>query len=184
MGANYAWYFLLTWLPSYLVAERDFDLKTMGLFGAFPFLVMIVPSLGGGILADRLIAKGKSPVRVRRTFLSVGLLLTAVLLPLTVIDNIYFGLTSLYLACFSLGIYASNLFALTQSLAGAEASGRWTGLQNACGNIPGFIAPWLTGWIVETTGYYFWAFVGAGVSCLIGAFCFHFLVRESDRVAT
>ncbi len=182
MGANYAWYFLLTWLPSYLVAERHFNLKSMGLFGAFPFLVMVIPSLGGGVLADWLIAKGRSPVRVRRGFLALGLLLTSILLPLTVVARLEVGLAALYCACFTLGVYASNLFALTQSLAGPEASGRWTGLQNACGNIPGFIAPWVTGWIVQTTGHYYAAFIAAGVSCLIGAACFGLLVRESDRL--
>ena len=184
MGANYAWYFLLTWLPSYLVQERNFDLKSMGLFGSFPYLIMVVPSLGGGLLADWLIARGGSPVRVRRGFLTLGLFLTAILLPLTVVARIELGLVALYCACFTLGIYASNLFALTQSLAGPEASGRWTGLQNACGNIPGFIAPWVTGWIVHTTGHYFAAFVAAGISCLIGSACFGLLVRESDRLPT
>ena len=182
MGANYAWYFLLTWLPSYLVAERGFNLKEMGVFGAFPFLIMVIPSLGGGVLADRLISKGGSPVRVRRSFLAIGLLLTAILLPFTVVDNIVLGLIALYCACFTLGVYASNLFALTQSLAGPEASGRWTGLQNACGNIPGFVAPAVTGWIVHSTGSYFAAFIAAGISCLIGAACFGLLVRESDRL--
>jgi MFS family permease len=182
MGANYAWYFLLTWLPSYLVSERGFDLRSMGILGAFPFLVMVIPSLGGGVLADRLIAGGRSPVGVRRGFLTVGLLLTAILLPLTVVARIEWGLAALYCACFTLGVYASNLFALTQSLAGPQASGLWTGLQNACGNIPGFVAPAVTGWIVYTTGRYVAAFIAAGISCLIGAACFGLLVRESDKL--
>jgi MFS family permease len=183
MGANYAWYFLLTWLPSYLVSERSFSLKSMGVIGSFPFLVMVVPSLGGGVLADRLVSGGGSPVRVRKAFLALGLLLTAVLLPLTVVSRIELALAALYAACFTLGVYASNLFALTQSLAGPGASGRWTGLQNACGNVPGVIAPWVTGWIVETTGRYSAAFVAAGISCLVGSACFGLLVRESDRLS-
>jgi nitrate/nitrite transporter NarK len=183
MGANYAWYFLLTWLPSYLVSERSFSLKSMGVIGSFPFLVMVVPSRGGGVLADRLVSGGGSPVRVRKAFLALGLLLTAVLLPLTVVSRIELALAALYAACFTLGVYASNLFALTQSLAGPGASGRWTGLQNACGNVPGVIAPWVTGWIVETTGRYSAAFVAAGISCLVGSACFGLLVRESDRLS-
>jgi MFS family permease len=182
MGANYAWYFLLTWLPSYLVDERGFSLKSMGLIGSFPFLVMVVPSLGGGVLADRWVSRGRSPVRVRKAFLATGLLLTAILLPLTIVPRIELALAALFTACFALGVYASNLFALTQSLAGPEASGRWTGLQNACGNIPGMVAPWVTGWIVQTTGRYSAAFVAAGISCLIGSACFGLLVRESDRL--
>ena len=182
MGANYAWYFLLTWLPSYLVNERHFSLKSMGLIGAYPFLIMVIPSLGGGILADWLISRGGSPVKVRKNFLVVGLLLSAVLLPLTVVSNLTFALTALFAACITHGVYASNLFALTQALAGPGASGRWTGLQNACGNIPGFVAPFVTGWIVQSTGHYFAAFIAAGISYLIGAACFGLLVRERDRI--
>jgi nitrate/nitrite transporter NarK len=55
-------------------------------------------------------------------------------------------------------------------------------LQNACGNIPGFVAPWLTGWIVQTTGHYYFAFIAAGGACLFGSACFGLLVRESDRL--
>jgi MFS family permease len=182
MGANYAWYFLLTWLPSYLVNERGFSLESMGIIGSFPFLIMVIPSLGCGILADWLVSRGGSPIRVRRRFLSLGLLLTAVLLPLTLIPNVAFGVSALFAASFTLGIYASNLFALTQALAGPEAAGRWTGLQNACGNIPGVVAPFVTGWIVERTGEYFLAFIGAGVACLIGSASFRFLVREGDEL--
>lgn len=182
MGANYAWYFLLTWLPSYLMDERGFSLESMGIIGSFPFLIMVIPSLGGGLLADRLISGGRSAVRVRKTFLATGLFLTSILLPLTLIPRVEFGVASLFAASFTLGIYASNLFALTQSLAGAEAAGRWTGLQNACGNIPGIIAPFVTGWIVATTGQYFAAFIAAGIALLIGAACFAFLVREGDQL--
>ncbi len=176
MGANYAWYFLLTWLPSYLVDERHFSLKSMGVIGSFPYLIMVVPSLGGGMVADWLIGQGRSPVRVRKAFLTIGLLLTALLLPLTVTPHIGFALGALFTSCFTLGIYASNLHALTQTLAGPAASGRWTGLQNACGNIPGMVAPWVTGWLVQVTGHYQAAFVLAGVSCLAGAACFGLLI--------
>jgi MFS family permease len=182
MGANYAWYFVLTWLPSYLVNERHFSLKSMGVIGAYPFLIMVLPSLGGGILADRLIARGASPVGTRQRFLVTGLILTSVLLPLTVVSDLHWALAALFTSCFTLGVYASNLHALTQALAGPAAAGRWTGLQNACGNIPGFVAPVVTGWIVASTGRFFAAFIAAGVACLIGAICFGLLVTEESEI--
>jgi len=82
------------------------------------------------------------------------------------------------MACLTFGIYASNLFSLTQTLAGPEASGRWTGLQNACGNLAGIVSPILTGWIVGKTGEFAFAFVAAGIACLAGAASFGLLVRE------
>ena len=179
-GANYAWYFLLSWLPSYLVSERHFSLNSMAIWAAAPYLLMVVSSVGGGVLADRLISRGGSAVRVRRGFLTTGLLLTSVLLPTVLISRIEWALAGLLLACFAFGIYASNLWSLSQTLAGTEAAGRWTGIQNACGNLAGVVAPALTGWIVARTGQFAIAFVAASVACLLGSASFGFLVRASD----
>lgn len=185
-GANYAWYFLLSWLPSYLVRERHFSLSSVALWGALPYVFMAVSSISGGILADHWISRGASPVRVRRGFLVTGLVMTALLLPSVLLPRIEFAVGGLFMACLSFGIYASNLFSLTQTLAGPEAAGRWTGLQNACGNLAGIASPLLTGWIVTRTGKFEIAFVAAGIACLLGACSFGFLIRvpnESSKSA-
>lgn len=55
-GANYAWYFVLSWLPSYLVQERKLTMGSVAIWGALPYLFMAVSSVAGGYLADRWIA--------------------------------------------------------------------------------------------------------------------------------
>jgi sugar phosphate permease len=69
---------------------------------------------------------------------------------------------------------------MTQILAGPHTAGRWTGLQNFCGNIAGMIAPALVGIIVERTGGFFWAFAMTSAVSLLGAAGYIFIV---DRVA-
>jgi MFS family permease len=179
-GANYAWYFLLSWLPSYLVKERHFSLSAMAVWAAAPYFLMALTSMAGGILADRLIVRGASAVRVRQAFVCAGLLLTALLLPTVLIPRIEWALTGLMVACFVYGIYASNLWALSQTLAGATAAGRWTGFQNACANVAGVVAAMLTGFIVARTGQFALAFMGASFACLFGAASYWFFVRPSD----
>ena len=179
-GANYAWYFLLSWLPSYLVRERHFSLNSVAIWGAMPYLLMAASSVTGGVLADRWISRGAPAVRVRKGFLVTGLAMTAFLLPTVLLPRIEFAIAGLFLSCCAFGVYASNLFSLTQTLAGPEAAGRWTGLQNAVGNLGGVISPALTGWIVGRTGAFSVAFLAAGVACLLGASSFWFLVRERD----
>ena len=56
------------------------------------------------------------------------------------------------------GISASNTWAITQTLAGPQAAGKWTGLQNFLGNLAGWIAPVVTGFVVDKTGRFFWGF--------------------------
>jgi MFS family permease len=177
---NYAWYFLLSWLPSYLVKERQFSMDSLSLGGALPFFLMALTSIGGGILSDRWISRGASPVRVRRGFLVVGLLMTAVFLPTVLLPRIEWALAGLFLSCLSLGVYASNLWPLTQTLAGPMAAARWTGFQNAFGNIAGIVSPIVTGWIVGYTGRYAFAFLAASLACIAGAASFGLLVRDSD----
>lgn len=175
-GANYSWYFLLTWLPTYLVKERHCSFGSLAFLGTMPFLLMVVSSLGCGLLADRLISKGRAAVKVRKGFLVAGLVLTAAFMWGVLAPQGELALASLMMACFTFGIYASNLYALTQALAGAGAAGRWTGLQNACGNLAGIASPIITGWIVQRTGSFAMAFVGAGIACLAGAASFGLLV--------
>ena len=65
---GYVWYFLLSWLPYYLVMERHFSIRSMALFGALPFCGSALSSLVSGWASDRLIARGASVTRVRKSF--------------------------------------------------------------------------------------------------------------------
>ena len=64
---GYAWYFLLSWLPSYLVMERHFGMRTMAVLGSLPYWAVAVSALVCGWLSDRWIARGASVTRVRKT---------------------------------------------------------------------------------------------------------------------
>jgi MFS transporter, ACS family, D-galactonate transporter len=89
----------------------------------------------------------------------------------------------LTMACLAFGIYTSNLFAITQSLAGPRAAGKWTSFQNGFGNLAGVLAPWLTGVVVDTTGEFYLAFVLAAGFSLAGAGMFVFGVGPIERVS-
>jgi MFS family permease len=51
-GTIYGWYFYLTWLPTYLLEARHFDLKATGWLSAGPLVGIAVGVLVGGILGD------------------------------------------------------------------------------------------------------------------------------------
>jgi MFS family permease len=82
----------------------------------------------------------------------------------------------LFVTCAGAGLCTSNLWAITQTIAGPLAAGKWTGLQNFVGNFAGIVSPALTGFVVQRTGHFFWAFaVTAGV-LLAGALSWAFVV--------
>lgn len=176
---GYVWYFLLSWLPSYLVKERGFSMQTMAVLGSVPFWGMAGATLAGGWASDAWIRAGGNPTRVRKTFLVGGLLLCgATMLPAVLVSDARWSVGWLTAACLSLGIYTSNVWVVTQTLAGPVAAGRWSGIQNAIGNLGGVVSPVVTGWIVSVTGSFVLAFVGASVVLLGGAGCYLFLLGE------
>lgn len=81
-------------------------------------------------------------------------------------------------ACVALGMFSSNVWAITQTLAGPLAAGKWTGIQNAIGNLGGVVSPLLTGWIVSLTGSFLLAFLAAAAVLLLGTVAYLSLIGE------
>jgi MFS family permease len=83
------------------------------------------------------------------------------------------------LAC---GFNGPTIYVFAQTLAGAAVAGRWTGLQNAIGNLAGVIVAPLTGLVVDRTGQFWWAFVLAATVTLLGGASWVFLTGPLARV--
>jgi MFS family permease len=170
---NYAYFFLATWLPSYLVRERHFSMTAMAYVGALPFAATTVASLVAGRVSDARIRAGRDPGRTRRRIVVAGLLVAAAGLPAAALArDEAVALSVLTVAFAGIGVFTSNLWAITQTMAGPRAAGAWTGLQNAFGNVGGALAPLVTGFIVARTGSFVAAFVLAGVALLGAAACY------------
>jgi cyanate permease len=129
-----------------------------------------------------LIARGGTPTRIRKTFVGTGLVLSTIILPVCIVRDERVAITLLILACVSFGLYTANLFAITQTLAGPRAAGKWTGMQNGFGNLAGVAAPWFTGWVVQETGQFYWAFVVAAAVVLTAAAMFVFGIGRIEQV--
>lgn len=174
---NYTWYFLVTWLPTYLVEGRGFSKERMAVMASVPFFAIAATSALSGFIADRLIASGVSVTVSRKSFICSGLVLSGGLLYAA--SQAANSDTALYLivaGCGALGMTSANHWAVTQTLAGRPAAATWTGFQNAFGNMAGVVAPWLTGYSVKVTGVYDTAFAIAGVIVVIGAASYLFVI--------
>lgn len=180
--SNYYWYFLITWLPAYLEKERHFPKAKMALFGWLPFLAIAISCVISGWVSDRLIARGYSPTKVRKAFAGTGLSLSTIIVLVAVVKEASSAMALLILACLAFGIYTSNLFAISQTLAGPRAAGKWTSFQNGFGNFAGVLAPWLTGKVVDETGSFYVAFLVAACFALCGALNFVFGVGPIREV--
>lgn len=180
---NYVWYFFITWLPIYLERERQFSVQGMSVVTSLAFVVLAISALVSGWLSDKWIAAGATPTRVRKAFTGAGPLIASSVVFVGIVASHSLAVAILILVCIGLGMCTSNLWAVTQTLAGPATSGKWTGLQNFTGNLAGWIAPTLIGQIVQRSGNYFWVFVITGGVTLLGAAAWVFVVGPIKPVA-
>ncbi len=181
---NYVNYFLLTWLPYYLLRERHFSMVQMARVGATAYFVAAGCSGIGGWLSDRWIRSGATVTRVRKTFVAGGYLMCGTFLLLSaLVADARTAVPLLWLATAGFGVSASNVWAIPQTLAGPQAAGRWVGFQNCLGNMAGVVVPVVTGFVLRQTGNFRAAFVIVAVVLLIGAASWTFLVGKIEQVA-
>jgi len=180
--SNYFWYFLVIWLPHYLETERHFSKTKMGILASLAYLTVAVSSVLSGWISDRWISGGASPTKVRKTFTGLGLALSTIILPVALVRDETLAMGLLMLACLCYGMFASNVWAITQTLAGPHAAGKWTAMQNGVGNFAGVVGPAVTGWLLDLTGLYQAAFAVAAAVAFTGAAIFVFGIGPLRQV--
>lgn len=179
---NYCLYLLVTWLPFYLVRERNLSLNQMARVGGLVFLLSAASALTFGKLSDRWISAGSSPTNVRKGLAIVGVLGLGIFLAASAIapSNLYIWTLGL-VGVFN-GMLACNVWAITQILAGPRMLGRWSGLQNFIGNFAGVVSPALTGFLLDWTGRFVWPFFIAAATTVIAAVSWIFIVGPLEEV--
>jgi MFS family permease len=166
-AANYGYYFIVSWLPFYLIKSRGFSMGTMVSIASWAYLLNAMSALAMGWLADRWIHAGRSPTVVYKSIMAanhiagIGCMIGMVMLPAAG------SIVALFVFETISGCSYPGLFAIPQILAGPRASARWVGVQNAVGNVAGLIAPAITGVLIDQTGLFDVAFaLAAGVNVL------------------
>jgi MFS family permease len=171
-------YFCLTWMPAYFVERRNLSLSSMGLYTFFSFGGMATMAAVAGWAADRLIANGRDPVSVRKAFTIAGFVIASTEVIGALSDSVSVALFFAVFSLSGLGLATANYWALTQTLIPGASIGRIVGIQNCAANLPGIVAPILTGWLIQKTGSYeapmqaIWFFLILGIAAYV------FLVRE------
>jgi len=159
---TYGFYFLLAWLPLFLVKERGFSVLEMTGMMTVTYIIQGVGALAWGWISDRLVRSGRDEGQLRKGLMSLNMFVSA-----AAILGIGFSASSgaifawLILNAVFSGIGGSNCYAIAQIYAGPEAAGRWVGVMNGVGNISGIVGPILTGVLIEDTGSYMTAFIAS-----------------------
>ena len=172
----WAFYFVISWLPLYLVKQRGFSMTEMATIAGVIYAVQAGSNLGFGWLADRWAARAADPGRVRKLVIVATHIVAGLALILGASGDIKLSIAGLLLAAVAFGANTPMLYANGQTLAGPRAGGKWMGFQNGIGNIAGIVGPLAIGTIVDATHSFSYAFLVSGAVALAGALCWGVIV--------
>lgn len=167
--SSYYWYFLLTWVPTYLTASRGFSLVEMGRILSGPLFVMAGMNIVAGFFADRMARRVGSAFRVRVWFCAGGYIGSGAILLLLALPGREAVLPVLLASVVATGIGNANYWALSQQTAPSHLVGRTIGLLNTISQLAGVAAPLVTGWILGPDKQFGVALAIAGVSPVLAA---------------
>ena len=167
--SSYYWYFVLTWVPSYLIIARGFTTLEMGKVVSTALMTMAVLNIVAGAAVDRLAARmGVFPARL--TVAVLGYVGTGAVLLLLVTDRSW-ALPILTFSMCATGIGNSNYWAISQHVPPKNMVGRTIGFLNTISVMGGIAAPLITGFILGPHKHFGPAVFVAGVCPLLAALC-------------
>jgi MFS family permease len=166
-SSNYVFFFVLNWLPYYVVRERGFSTAEMASLTGSAYVVSALSSIVAGWAIDRFVRSGRANLAYKSVMVAAHVGTVACML------CIAFGaqpwaLAGIFTYQILTGASSAGVYAIPQILAGPSASGRWVGIQNCCGTFAGVVAPALTGLLVEETQHFTAAFVTAALVSIAG----------------
>lgn len=179
---NYVFYFLLTWLPSYLSAALHIDLLHSFLYTSVPWLFATATDLSGGWLADFLIHRGWDASRVRKAIIVIG---TAFGLGIFGAAHAHTAARALVWISISIsGLAAASPvgWSVPSVIAPRGSVGTVGGIVNFSNQLSGIAASIITGYVVTATHSYVWAFGIAAIYLLVGIASYIFLLGRIEQI--
>ncbi len=167
-SSNYTFYFMMAWLPLYLVRERGFSVDDMAKLASASYVVMAVCALLAGWAIDRYIRDGGSANAGYKVIMAAAHGGAVLCMLAMAFGSRPLALASIFVYQALTGASSPGVYAIPEILGGTRATGRWVGIQNSLGNLAGIVAPWLTGFLIDQTGHFTAAFLVAAVMSLLG----------------
>lgn len=183
---SYAWYFYVTWLPTYLERTHGAHLGPVALavLAGLPLFGGGIGSLVSGFCANALARRVGGVGRARKVLAVSGFVFAAACLLASGLATdsaialaVLIGLAGLF-----------NDFAIpcawgTCMDVGGRFAGTFSGSMNMMGNLGGFLAPIATGHILQLTGSWSLVFLISSIVYLVAALCWILLdpVTPLDR---
>lgn len=179
---NYILYFFITWFPTYLVEERGMQFSQMGMAASVPFIAAVCGSLIAGILADKLLMKGWSVTKTRKTLLVIGILLATSVGFAAFVESNVIVIALLAVANFGCAVTGAMQWCLASDVAPKNMSSQLAGIQNCVANFGGVASPIIAGAILSATNSFQIALYTYGITAVIGALIYGCYLGKIEQI--
>ena len=180
---NWSLYLVLSWFPTFVNRELGADLQLAGFLALAPTIVSLVMAPLAGRLFDRLVARGRDRLTVRRIMQSLAfVVITAAMMAITLTDSLILSVTVITLSnaltAFSIGGFATNHLDIAPN-----QSGMLMGVTNTLAAVSSSASVFVSGWIQDLSGGWDAVFLTAAGVSVFGAVIYASLAgveREFD----
>ncbi len=156
------WWFFLFWLPKFLHAEYGLSLLELGAPLITIFLLADAGSIAGGWLAGRLIKRGMSVNRARKTTMLICALLVLPVMFAAKANHLWLAVALVGLATAAHQGWSANVYTLTSDLFPRHAVASVVGIGGFAGAVGGMLISTVIGLLLQATGSYVPVFLMAG----------------------
>jgi ACS family hexuronate transporter-like MFS transporter len=147
------WWLYITWLPVYLHDVRGFNLKEIGLFGWLPYVTADAGSLLGGYLSGRLIARGWSVDRARKSVIAGASLFMLAGIPAALTGDRMTALACIALVTFGFQAWINNVQTIPSDVFPGPAVASVAGLGGVGAGLGAILFTMTTGYVVDHFSY-------------------------------
>ena len=176
------WWFYLYWVPSFLFKNYGITLDKIGPPLIIIYLSADVGSIFGGWLSSRLIKKGWTVNRGRKTAMLVCAVAVIPIIFASQAESIWEAVALLSLATAAHQGWSANLFTTVSDIFPRKAVASVVGLGGMGGAVGGMLIATLAGFILELTGSYVILFIICGSVYLVALLIYQLIVPKLAEI--
>ena len=176
------WWMFLTWLPTFLKEQFQFDIKQVGAFAWLPYLFAAIGGLLGGFYSSAKIKKGVPAAIARKAAISIGciLMLTSLIATAFYLDHlkehVNLAITLISITLFGFQFLINNLQTLPSDYFNGKNVGTVSGMGGTSA-VAGTIIITLLVPVITKTGYSLF-FIIAALMVPVAWLCITFITSK------
>jgi MFS transporter, ACS family, aldohexuronate transporter len=169
------WWVYLFWMPDFFNRKFGLSLLQLGPPIIVIYLVSDAGSVFGGWLSSRLIARGWTVNRARKTAMLMCASAVVPIVAASRVESMWTAVALISIAAAAHQGWSANVYTLASDMFPRQAVGSVIGFAGMAGAVGGMLIAKVTGYLLQTTGSYLPVFIIAGITYLMTLGIVHLL---------